>query len=584
MLFTRKKFIKLLKISKRELEEINEQINKIVIKIEDFDIYTSLYEVAHIYDEKDSMNIKNISYPMLETIKKILSLNSENKTINIDKFTQYLTDERDEDEIEYALILNLILSRAQTKLNNVINCFDKKAHSFYLNLICEVEKYQFIYKIRDEVTYNRYYVKNVGEKVLKLDFSNINMEKSRVSGQRRVNVRQYMACREIINEEIWNRYNLIIKDVVDAMHQYYSEYGFHIKKKYEDIVDEIRRVISEEFNYEDYYLFCINDKKIENCYSVLMIIITIWKVTENIQCERDEFVKYYFPIFWEEIEAYLESAGIEGDKEKVEKIFLYDKRKNSPYDLIYSPFIRVEKGKVYGIINICKRMDWLLFLRKRLVSGGIIAKDYGHQFEEMLSEIFKQYKWNILEKTYKIKQNGRVITDCDLIVYCKGILILIQAKAIAKGKGPHDQWSAYNTVKLGVAQAKKCTRFLEKNLEEFSTKHNVKVEKVQPLVVTANYLMNTIVIDDVPVISIDYLIAILDGAKVAVHRENVKDYYIKKNYLPLDWKIDEFIRLLYKSYEWDVDLENVKEKVKYKSCDKYIFEIPYLEEKNVKNI
>jgi len=37
-------------------------------------------------------------------------------------------------------------------------------------------------------------------------------------------------------------------------------------------------------------------------------------------------------------------------------------------------------------------------------------------------------------------------------------------------------------------------------------------------------------------------------------------------------------QVLYESYEWNVDLEKVKEKVKYRSCGNYIFEIPYIEE------
>lgn len=51
--------------------------------------------------------------------------------------------------------------------------------------------------------------------------------------------------------------------------------------------------------------------------------------------------------------------------------------------------------------------------------------------------------------------------------------------------------------------------------------------------------------------------------------------------MPNDWKVEEFAELLYESYEWNVDLEKVKEKVKYQSCGKYIFEIPHIEETDV---
>lgn len=109
-------------------------------------------------------------------------------------------------------------------------------------------------------------------------------------------------------------------------------------------------------------------------------------------------------------------------------------------------------------------------------------------------------------------------------------------------------------------------------------KNNVKITKIQPVVVTANYLINTVVIDDVPIISADYLLSMLGGAKVSVHTEDCNDYYIKDTYLSSDWKVEEFTKLLYESYEWNIDLEKAKEKVKYQSCSKYIFAIPYIEE------
>lgn len=573
-----KNYIKLLKVVKKELCEISEKINDIVQKIDITNIYTNLYDLAFVYEEQDLMNIQHLSGLMCDTMDKIIQLKSRQTSINMDKFTQQLTEERDEDEIEFALVLNLILSNY--KDNQKIDCFSGSGESYfyYIKLIKEVEKYQRLYRIRDEVTYNRYYVENANGKVIRLSLVNLNIEKSKVSGQRRADVRRHLAGKNGRNEEVWQKYNLIVRDVVDAMYQYYFDNGFIVGKEVEAVIDEIRNVIAEEFGYEDSYLLCMDDKTVEFCYSILIVIIAVWKITENVQCERDDFIKYYFPIFWEGILKYLEEAGLKGDREIIEQIFLYEKNKSSPYDLIYAPFIQLENKRTYGIISICRRFDWSLFLRRRLVNGGIVAKKYGYEFEVMLAEMFEHYKWSVLERAYKIKQNGRVITDCDLMVYYKGMLLIVQAKAITKGKGPHDQWSALNTVKLGVLQAKKCTDFLGKQLGIISKKYNVEIKKIQPVVVTANYLINTVVIGDVPVISADYLLAMLGGAKVSVHTEGSDDYYIKDTYLSSDWNVEEFTELMYESYEWNVDLEKVKEKVKYRSCGNYIFEIPYIEE------
>ncbi|MFQ7660923.1 MAG: hypothetical protein ACLRLS_10670 [Roseburia intestinalis] len=576
-----KNYIKLLKIVKKELCEISEKINNIVNKIDITNIYTNLYDLAYVYEEQDLMNIQHLSGLMCDAMDKIVLLKSRQTSINMDKFTQQLTEERDEDEIEFALILNLFLSNDKGNQNILSFSGGRESYIYYIKLIEEVEKYQRFYRIRDEVTYNKYYVENADGKVIRLSLVNLNIEKSKVSGQRRADVRRHLAGKNGRNEEVWKRYNLIIRDVADAMYQYYFDNGFVVGKEVEAIIGEIRNIIAEEFGYEDSYLLNMDDKTVEFCYSVLIVIIVVWKITENVQCGRDDFIKYYFPIFWEGILKYLEEAGLKGDREIIEQVFLYDKNKTSPYDLIYAPFIQLEDKRTYGIISICKRFDWSLFLRKRLVNGGIVAKEYGHEFEMMLSEMFEHYKWRVLERAYKIKQNGKVITDCDLMVYCKGMLLIVQAKAITKGKGPHDQWSALNTVKLGVLQAKKCTDSLGKQLGTINKKYNVEIRKIQPVVVTANYLINTVVIDDVPVISADYLLSLLGGAKVSVHTEGSDDYYLKDTYLPNDWKVEEFAELLYESYEWNVDLEKVKEKVKYQSCGKYIFEIPHIEETDV---
>lgn len=81
------------------------------------------------------------------------------------------------------------------------------------------------------------------------------------------------------------------------MYQYYFDNGFVVGKEVEAIIGEIRNIIAEEFGYEDSYLLNMDDKTVEFCYSVLIVIIVVWKITENVQCGRDDFIKYYFPIF-----------------------------------------------------------------------------------------------------------------------------------------------------------------------------------------------------------------------------------------------------------------------------------------------
>lgn len=124
-------------------------------------IYTNLHDLAYVYEEQDLMNIQHLSGKMFDAMDKIALLKSRKTSINMDKFTQQLTEERDEDEIEFALILNLFLYNDKGNQNILSFSSGRESHIYYIKLIEEVGKYQRFYRIRDEVTYNKYYVENV---------------------------------------------------------------------------------------------------------------------------------------------------------------------------------------------------------------------------------------------------------------------------------------------------------------------------------------------------------------------------------------------------------------------------------------
>lgn len=148
------------------------------------------------------MNIQHLSGLMCDAMDKIVLLKSRQTSINMDKFTQQLTEERDEDEIEFALILNLFLSNDKGNQNILSFSGGRESYIYYIKLIEEVEKSQRFYSIRDEVTYNKYCVENADGKVIRLSLVDLNIEKSKVSGQRRADVRRHLAGKNGRNEEI----------------------------------------------------------------------------------------------------------------------------------------------------------------------------------------------------------------------------------------------------------------------------------------------------------------------------------------------------------------------------------------------
>lgn len=388
-----------------------------------------------------------------------------------------------------------------------------------------------------------------------------------------------IAQKENSNKDFYDIFRAVIDDVIDGILEMYTVYGISAGRKRE-VLDTVKDVINQQFDYEDWGIYFIGDAQVKACYLILIIFICYWSISNSVQ-DTEEFVKHYYPIQWNATMEYVRSMHPDVDQFFLENIFFKRRADStSPYDLIYAPFILLDNGDSCGIASISGRMNWPLFIHKKLISGGELSQRYGRLFEEEIILEFEKNGWMILGKGIKIKEKGKTITDCDMLVYKRGLMLIIQAKAATVGKSSYDDWTMFEIVKQAVEQNEKCISYYEARKDELNQRHNICIEKIQAIVVTANYHLNGVCVGNMPVINFGYLVTVLKGAKIQAISfetgETIGETYILSD----DWKIDDFLSLLFYPYDWIIDLPKCKVKHKYKECGRYLLSVPVIEEKS----
>ncbi|WP_436513123.1 hypothetical protein [Clostridium thermobutyricum] len=575
------------------LDKITKRINIVSKLIDNDTIYTNLYRLGK-YNDMNKLKayeflLDNIIYDEELASNTHESPNNKQKVIlNLDKFAQEYTNKNFEYERLIALANSIILSKDYKISNGYYDDIIGKQN--FDNFMELLQFYEKIYNIHDEICYGRYVIKNIVRQKIYLKFKNLEYEKTRITGQRRENVRRNLAKHNQINSEFISFYEEFIRYTVIGEKLFYEKNGIgYFEVTTEQIIDDVKTIINEEINYEDINLYRVDNDIVQASYLMLIMLMCQWNVISKLNLKtNDDFIKYYYPIDLDSVVKYIKHFGINVDINQIEDIFLGEFKKSNPYNIIYNPFIKLSNGEIFGINYLVERMDWSLFIRRKLINGGYISKKYGSNMEEVVEDTFIKYHWNIIERGYKLKVKKQIITDCDLITYKNGLLLIIQIKSSTKAKSPYDNWCVRNTIKKGVEQCKLCEKYFNlesEHISELLKKNNIDVEDIdhiQTLVVTPNYYFNGVSIEDVLVVNFGYLISLLNGAKIELMNENFEIIETKYPYLDSDWNSEQFINLLKKPFDWDLDLSGYK--VDYKNINLNEFTIikPVISEKTIK--
>lgn len=136
----------------------------------------------------------------------------------------------------------------------------------------------------------------------------------------------------------------------------------------------------------------------------------------------------------------------------------------SHWDLLRRPFVRDGDREAIPWIHGSSG-KWNSEVRERLVQGGVLAKDLGALWEERFADRFQESGWTILGKGIRLKENGRLLTDLDLLLVRDDLLLVAQVKALGGSPvNPYDYWRQGKVIEKGCWQASLALNHLRRDL------------------------------------------------------------------------------------------------------------------------
>ena len=165
--------------------------------------------------------------------------------------------------------------------------------------------------------------------------------------------------------------------------------------------------------------------------------------------------------------------------------------------------------------SILETVKAITFDASKSDKAGENANRFGKDvFENLIRASLDDYGWKVLPYSIKIKNNGKIVTDLDLIAYNQGIVMLGQIKMANCGRSRYDIWKTKQTINKAVEQINLSMSRVNDDdslvysaLKEqgFVTK-NTNIKRIIPVVITSsNYFMEIAKDSNVSVISYDML-------------------------------------------------------------------------------
>ncbi|WP_447909500.1 hypothetical protein [Brevundimonas bullata] len=198
----------------------------------------------------------------------------------------------------------------------------------------------------------------------------------------------------------------------------------------------------------------------------------------------------------------------------------------SHFDLVRRPYVSTRAG-VLALPSGTGGL-WTTTVREGLVAGGGIGDRYGWAWEKFYADLFKQSHWTVLGEGLKLRRDGRLITDLDLLLQKGDLVLAVQIKAlIGSGVSPYDHWRNRKTIEWGCLQAKAAGEFLREHpgwlIDVAGRELARQVKHIQPVVLTNVDFFDGWRFEEVPVMGEVGRKAIVRGARVDFSDESGTD-------------------------------------------------------------
>lgn len=166
---------------------------------------------------------------------------------------------------------------------------------------------------------------------------------------------------------------------------------------------------------------------------------------------------------------------------------------------------------------------WNVAVREALLQGGALGKSVGAVWENFSKISFKGTDWQVVGDGIKLRENGKTLTDVDLMLVREDLLLLVQIKGlIGLANTTYDHWKNRQVIQAGCAQARLAADFFAKNpnslLSICGRRIFERIGVMQPVVLTNIGTLDGFSHLDVPVIGEATRKAICRGSKVDFYK------------------------------------------------------------------
>lgn len=192
----------------------------------------------------------------------------------------------------------------------------------------------------------------------------------------------------------------------------------------------------------------------------------------------------------------------------------------SHFHLIRSGFIRDDALHVRPFLP--NMGFWNVVVRESLIDGGSRGKTIGRVWETFIAESFERAGWSVVGRNQRLRTDGRVVTEIDLLLLKDDLLLIAQVKAITGSAAtPYDHWRSRQVIEAGCRQAATAARMLRDGAEQLvflsSRRIAAAVRHIEPVVLTNAETMNGWVFEEIPVLAFGSINAITQGMRVVYH-------------------------------------------------------------------
>jgi predicted RecB family endonuclease len=431
-----------------------------------------------------------------------------------------------------------------------------------LQLAGHLNSYQYAL---DKVSYGEWRVDHVNKinnkLIFKFSIIDIQLEIARDLGLKRMLSERFRPRKKRWLSEQLEDFAVYALDY--AWNYYQDQSGLLIIDNYEYEKAKIHIVkILSQLNAEDELLVEINANNpvVISAYVTICVVLGFVVAADFLKKKSKRYsYRYSFPeIPKNEIEKILQNSFV-GDNSIINSLDAFVTKLPIDYhiDLFKAPFLKIKDDKIIAF-EYLSQSDWVFWIRSYLMQGGKIADKLGKHWEQYIAYVLKENNWQEVTERIKIRKNAKIVTDIDILVKLDYVLFIIQVKVhYGNGVNQYDQWKCKKKLIEGVQQAKLAEQAIKKDLDIL--KPHVKsfdlikeVAHIQPLVVTNVHAFNGWVFDDVPILSTNSLMQIINGATVRFTTNDgtivdekkyanseclSADYVLEFIKLPLDWRI-----------------------------------------------